>query len=426
MVLIERKIFSGYCLCVLVFFMVSIFTRFITQNVLIEKLRLNNGLTRLMFFDRRQAEEQPLVIDWAKQYPFQESGGNVAHGTPLSRLEHTVTGVEKKIEVYTGEVLINHVGFAETATRYEHLFGWHLHETVFDMGDGYLAEPAPKADIAGQTAALVGFRAFLDSLGIDLLYVQSPHKICRFDTVPGGIADFSNQNADERMSALEQAGIPHLDLREYIHGEHLDHHSLFYKTDHHWKAETGLWAANILAGYLNAHNGFAIDSACFDPGAFRYEVYEKWFLGSAGRKVTLAAAEPEDFTLLYPLYETAYSLQIPSHRVDTRGAFDVIYDYRQLEKKDYYLHIPYSAYLYADNPVVHIRNHKVSGGKKVLLIKDSFVNTLAPFISLGVEQVELLDLRHFTGSVKSYLEQSKPDVVIVLLFIHKPGECNVP
>ena len=52
--------------------------------------------------------------------------------------------------------------------------------------------------------------------------------------------------------------------------------------------------------------------------------------------------------------------------------------------------------------------------KKVLIIKDSFCDTMAPFLALGIRNLMTLDVRHFTGSVKAYIDEHKPDVVIVM------------
>jgi hypothetical protein len=75
---------------------------------------------------------------------------------------------------------------------------------------------------------------------------------------------------------------------------------------------------------------------------------------------------------------------------------------------------PYGAYLYGDNPLLVIHNNFLHGNKKILIIKDSFVNNLAPFLSLGIEHIDMLDLRHFTGSIKTYIKQTQPDMVIVM------------
>jgi hypothetical protein len=408
----SKNIAAGYCLCVMVFFMVTILLRFFTQNVLMEILHINNAFTQTVMGARSFLVdiEASQTINWAQQYPFlqREDAQN-----KLDTFKRKVIGVEGKIENYTTELLVAQVFFVESAIRIEHALGWTLNENIVDLGDGYITEVVKQQDAVSCADGFADLHDFLSPLNIDLLYVQSPHKISKDDAITE-VHDFSNANADALLAALSARHIPYLDLRETLHQQNLDHHSLFYKTDHHWKAETGLWASGVIAAYLNAHNGFSIDTSIFSPDRYRYEVYEKWFLGSIGRKVTLINAEPEDCALIYPKEEADISFQILSRNIDTRGGFDVMYDYRHVAKKDYYNHIPYTAYTYGDNALITIHNHKRFDGKKVLFIKDSFVNVVAPFFALGVEYVDVLDLRSFNGSVKSYVEQTKPDIVIVM------------
>jgi hypothetical protein len=135
-----------------------------------------------------------------------------------------------------------------------------------------------------------------------------------------------------------------------------------------------------------------------------------------GKKLTLARADPEDFSLLYPQFATDYSLQIPSKGINREGSFDILYDLRQVAGRDYYRLNPYAAHLYGDNPLTVVRNNRAPNNKKILLVKDSFSLCVAPFLSAGIENLDLLDLRHFDGSIKSYVRENKPDIVIVIYY----------
>ncbi|MDR1249478.1 MAG: hypothetical protein LBK63_09275, partial [Treponema sp.] len=196
--------------------------------------------------------------------------------------------------------------------------------------------------------------------------------------------------------------------------ENLDHHGLFYKTDHHWKAETGLWASAILMNRLNEQHGFAFDVRVANPEQYRYTRYQDWFLGSLGKKVTLAQTPAEDFILIAPLFDTDLSLTIPEINLDIRGTYDILIDHAMLDRKDYYALDPYNAYMYGDKQVITVHNNLVRDGKKILLVKDSFARVVAPFLGLGVEELHILDLRHFNGSIKSYIERQQPDMVVVM------------
>ena len=411
-----KKAAAFFCFAVLALFMAVILTRAVTQNILIEILSMDNRFTRLVQFDRPPQPAPAVPVNWAKRYPFRPGEAPRAGETGvLGRLRQRITGLERKIELYTGESLAWYQFFVEAAVSVERIVGWTLHPTVHDAGGGYLVSPLEKVDIRGQIAALAGFRAFLESLAIDVLYVQTPHKICRNETLPLA-ADFSARNMAGRIALCGEYGIPCIDLEERLHKANRDHRASFYLTDLHWKAETGLWAAGVAAGYLNERNGFSIDTGIFSPEQYRHEVYENAFLGSFGRKVTLKQSRPENITLLYPRFPVDVSFTVPERNIDTRGAFDVMYDYSQLAGSGYYSRNAYTAYLYRLNALVVIQNNRIppEGGKKVLFIRDSMANVLLPFFALGVKTVEALDLRHFTGSVRTYVEQSRPDLVIVM------------
>ena len=102
--------------------------------------------------------------------------------------------------------------------------------------------------------------------------------------------------------------------------------------------------------------------------------------------------------------------------VDSWGDFSTLYYQKGFEYGDYYHTYAYEAYAYGNRPYISIENELADNDRHVLLIKDSFGDAFAPFLALEVRQLDLLDLRYFTGSVQSFIEQHHPDVVLVLYF----------
>ncbi|MDR1955294.1 MAG: hypothetical protein LBQ30_00390, partial [Treponema sp.] len=168
---------------------------------------------------------------------------------------------------------------------------------------------------------------------------------------------------------------------------------------------------------IEKRNGFAIDTGIFNAESYQKETYDQVFFGSAGRKVTLNRASPEDIALWYPKFNTDLTFQIPSLGLNTKGSFNIFYDYEQIKirnARELYSKSPYATYIYGDNPVVIIHNNLSGNNKKIVMIKDSLALVVAPFLSLGVETLELIDARYFQGSVQTYIKQSMPDMVMVL------------
>ncbi len=67
---------------------------------------------------------------------------------------------------------------------------------------------------------------------------------------------------------------------------------------------------------------------------------------------------------------------------------------------------------------IKITNKLNANGKKVLLIKDSYANPVAPYLALSVSELEVVDPRYFEDemhmSITDHISQSNPDLVIML------------
>ncbi len=435
-----EKICIGICIAVLGFFAVTIAVRFFTRQILIERLRWDNAITEFIWFDNPvvgafgnngEGAAVSIEIDWESLYPFKES--NYANAISesedkaenlilkkLSKIEDAVFGIEEKIERYSSALVVFCQNIIEASYSYEQLIGWNFasfgeYNGVVMLPDGYLTSYVEKRDTSAQYHALEQFNDYCQNNNMDFLYVTAPYKISQYDDNEiSGSVDFSNQNADELMNRLTSAGIDNYDIRKTIHEEGLDHHSLFYRTDHHWLTTTGMWGAQKILEYCNNTYGWNVDTKKLDLDNFDIETYPEFFLGSQGKKVTLSRTAPDDFSLLYPKYKTLLHYVVYDFGVDTIGDYSVCYNMKSLGNKNYYSDDPYSVCNYGNNPMVEIENMLEAEDKKIAIIHDSFGSCLVSGLALGIKNVSSLDLRNFTGSVESYLEKTKPDLVIVM------------
>ena len=84
-----------------------------------------------------------------------------------------------------------------------------------------------------------------------------------------------------------------------------------------------------------------------------------------------------------------------------------LYDYDYLGKKD-----KYSAFLGGNQPLCVIQNPEGEG--KLLVIRDSYADSLAPFLALRFEEVHLLDPRYYRYSAAKYAEDKGLDAIAVV------------
>ena len=96
-------------------------------------------------------------------------------------------------------------------------------------------------------------------------------------------------------------------------------------------------------------------------------------------------------------------------KIDRQGDFSILYNMKELKPGSY----SYHAYAYGDRALIQIQNKKKQDGKHLLLLHDSYGASAAPFLALGMERLDLLDTRYFTGSFRTYIEREHPDTVIL-------------
>ena len=441
-----QKLLMAACLAVLIFFAATVVLRFFTRTVLVSRLGMDNGFTRTVLFDNPDLRQLPgeedrlygdtddWSYDWAAEYPFPPAKTASGSGKAVPRLlpgfvdryTEIVEELKTRIDTYTQTNLVGYKAITGLSGKLEQAVGWNFasfneYNGLYRLEDGWWTALTKPYDTSESAASLADFSAFLEEVGVELLYVQAPYKVCKEDGEVSGVLDYANRNADQLLELLNSSGIDTLDLRQELHEDALNHHEAFFRTDHHWTGETGLWAAGKVAAYLNENRDFRIDMAALDPANFRAETYPDYFLGSQGKKLTLSVAEPEDFSLLYPTYETELRFSIPSIDIDLRGDFSVTYNLDAMEGADLYSRDPYHAYSYGDRALIRYENALAREEKKVLLLHDSFSDVVQSFLALGLKNLESMDLRYFSGSLESYIRENKPDVVIVL---YNPGEIS--
>lgn len=263
---------------------------------------------------------------------------------------------------------------------------------------------------------VVGFRDYVESLGAEYLYVQAPFKVCALDPqLPMEDMCNTNDEATYLMDRLKKRGVGVLDLRENLHADGLDHYSCFYITDHHWTMETGLWAARTLTEELNDRCGLEMDAGLLAEENFTDRVWEDVFLGSWGRKVTLAFARPEDFVLPVPSFDTDLRLTVPPWGTDLSGGFEILYDEEKIVPEDYYTGNSYGAIMRGDCPYIKVENLDNPDGPVIAVLRESFAIAPSPYLSLAAGELHLIDARYYSGSIRELLAEIQPDVVLSLL-----------
>lgn len=160
----------------------------------------------------------------------------------------------------------------------------------------------------------------------------------------------------------------------------------YFKTDHHWTTY------GAYAGYSSLVN--AMGERQFPQSNFTYRTISKPFYGTLYSKAVWSGCTPDKFIL--PYYKG--SLNITQQVLDK--TYKGLYREEYLDKKD-----KYSVYLGGNQAVTVIRNPSASGGK-LLVIKDSFANSMMPYLELNFSEIHVIDLRYYNKDIYEYIKQN--------------------
>lgn len=297
----------------------------------------------------------------------------------------------------------------------------------YRLDNGQLTYVIPETEVEGIADNTIAFAQTLQAEGIPFFYVSTPFKTDEADKqLPVGVEDYANENADRFLTLLRASGVEALDLREREKAEGLDHYSLFYPTDHHWTAETGFWAFQEIAAYLAEKDpGFTVDGRILDPEQYERTVYPQIFLGSHGRRVGPWYAGMDDLTVITPRFDTRPYVFIDDLNQMREGSFAEVFLFPEELEGDPFTHSRYDVYLGGEYGLMRMYNDSraqdlpvQSTPKRLMVFKDSFSLVVAPFLALGYDEVEWLDLRLLDIDVMAYIRDFAPDAVLVL---YNPG-----
>ena len=190
--------------------------------------------------------------------------------------------------------------------------------------------------------------------------------------------DHSGANNIDLASALEQHS-----------GE-----EIYYRTDHHWTSLGAFYGANAI---LKAMGLEELDLSDYEP-----RVVTNSFLGTNYSSAGAWWTSPDSISVYVPEEGKEVISNFTGREEPGR-----LYAPEQLDVKN-----KYAYFLGGNQPLCVIQSQ--ADGPKLLVIRDSYTDCLAPFLTERFEEVHLFDLRYNRLSPSDYIREHDIDMVLVL------------
>ncbi len=171
---------------------------------------------------------------------------------------------------------------------------------------------------------------------------------------------------------------------------------IYYHTDHHW---TGLGAYYGYVAYRESIVGAAPALA-----AYQDRLLSEDFRGTLYSDVPLPWIAPDEIHAYVP-----------------EGNISVtVFDGMEYKKSELYVeeHLQeknqYTVFLGGNQPIVVIQNPDVQG-EKLLVVRDSYMDSMAPFLTADFSELHLIDPRYYKQSLNTYIAEHDIDRVLICM-----------
>lgn len=200
---------------------------------------------------------------------------------------------------------------------------------------------------------------YLDKLPNDAPQVQQKEAV--IDYIYGSLSD--------NITSIDVYSNLYASKDEYI----------YYRNDHHWTSLGAYYTYNT-----------AIQKLGFTPisySKFNIEHVSDDFKGTFYSK-SLYNGIKADTIDIYTMDKSKGIQSMVVNDGTSETTFDTLYDRSYLDTKD-----KYGTFLSENNPIVTVKTN-IQNDKKILIIKDSYANSVVPFLAEHYSEITILDLRY--------------------------------
>lgn len=268
---------------------------------------------------------------------------------------------------------------------------------VYVAKDGYLIESYAKPlNTERITDTLARFYEKTDKTKVDINLMLVPTAVTIYSDKLPAYAPASHQM--ETVSAIYDAtGIPAIDCTEQLSGG-ASHGQLYYRTDHHWTTFGAYY------GYLAYCDAKGLTPVPLE--SMTAQTVTEEFAGTLYSRVNDYNHKKDTITIY-----TNPADELTVTYVDTGEVTDSLYNLDYVMEKD-----KYSLFLNNIHPLITIENKAADSQDTLMLVKDSYANSMVPFLAHHYKKIYVFDTRYYRDGPSSFLAEHNDITDLLLLY----------
>ncbi|MGN0518369.1 MAG: DHHW family protein [Acutalibacteraceae bacterium] len=272
---------------------------------------------------------------------------------------------------------------------------------VYLSDDGYLInKPAEYKTRYDKNMQII--KSFADKTGVQTNVILAPQPgYILDDKLPAFHLKYNDDDLLKTAETILQCDNLKLIRIDELFKQNSEAVQLYYKTDHHWTSE-GAYIA--YKAYCSANGLDATEKS--DYTVKRYSD----FYGTTYSKSALWGMKPDTLEV-WQSNKSASNVSVQIIEGNKVTESDTMFFESHANEDD-----KYPIFLDGNHSMVRIKNNNVKSSK-LLIVKDSYAHTLAPFLADNYNEIIMVDLRYYKMPLSKLIEDEKIDNVLFMYSI---------
>lgn len=332
-------------------------------------------------------------------YPKKEMSENenrYLESFPIFTLNNLFNGnYISNIEKYINDHFPYRDNLVSVKTNFDLMMGKKYHNGIYVGKDNYLFEEFKWADDTEKIIQIINnFSDKLNGKKVMTMLIPTSIEIYK-DKLPKNLDTLSQKDyIDYIYSRLYTENINSYDELK----SNKNKFNLYYRLDHHWTIYGAYY------GYLSymKHNNLDyhdIEDYTFNKvsDSFNGTLYSKSHIYNFASDI---------------IYSLNINYKYEVNYVYNNKKTNNLYDSNYLNKKD-----KYSYFLSSNHPLIIIKNEAINN-KKLLIIKDSYANSLIPYLTEYYSEIHIIDPRFYKDSISKYAVDKNIENILLLFNVN--------
>lgn len=321
---------------------------------------------------------------------FSENENRMLQSVPKVTSEMYLNGtLGSKFEKYASDQFVLRDAFIRVKSAFDSAAGVVKSNGVWKGRSGYLIEDTtvPADDFMDQTvSAIAKFKKKNSNLRMSFLLAPNAVNIMKKKLPFGANPVDQNKYMDEFYAGIKNAGINTIDVRDSFNEAAADKTQLYYKTDHHWNCN----------GAALAFDAIRENMKLGDEYDFKLYPVSNSFVGTLSSKSGFTVGRKD--MIAVPSRDKGENKNSVYYFPDEKKKTTEYYRMKNLKTKDAY------SVFGGTNHAMYTIKTPVKGNKRLLLIKDSYANSVIPYLTQYYTEITVVDPRYYFDSVQDIID----------------------